>query len=805
MLKKVALAIAILLAWSSPIFAQTTATASATVTVGGGPPPPPPPPPPPTATATATVTVSPSTITVVPFTDLVIDNAPPLNLPNKAIGDINKDGLIDVVVAESCITGGGMFWYQNPGSNGSGTWIKHRIFSGSWSTDMQVADIDGDGYPDIITAKNNGGCGNGNEVYWYQNPGASGGAWIEHDIGWSGFSNGAHDIEVGDFNKDGKIDVAVNGGLFIQNSPTSWTFVNIGRGGQEGTGVGSIIGDGYPDIIGPGPNGSVIWFENPQHTGQPVTGTWIQHTVIASGWTANMGITLADINGDGKIDIVVSNAESPGKIVWYQQPSNPRTGVWVSHLVGLADYVHTFKVADVNHDGKLDVVFAEMQQSSQHRVGVFYNTGGGLSWVLQVISTVGSHNIRVGDITSNGNTSIMGANWLSSGAIDHGAVHVWRNDLPPATLDSWTYIHADSTRAASQYGNGDFGLGFGDINGDGFQDIASGHYFYRNPGGNMTTVPWPRVTLPSDPSRAGVLDASLLFSAAGSGNPSDILAEYLPDVVWLHTNDQGVTWTPKVVAQVLRTGHGNSRTVYLMPNISPGSTNILLSGGDGIYSLQMPTNPNITPWPTTKITSTASEQKGFGVGDINGDGHPDIATNVGESGPLNKNLYWWTNPWGNGLWVQHPIGTTVNQIKMVVIADINGDGRPDVVVSEEANPANVYWFEAPLDPINGTWIRHTVATGLAEVDSMSVADMDHDGHLDIVVGEIFGSKRVIIYQNANAGSGWGSSWVPHVVSSGKESHNGTRVIDLNGDGKLDIVSIAYWLYQDLHIWRNDNQ
>jgi hypothetical protein len=713
---------------------------------------------------------------------------------------------MDVVVADSA--GGGMYWYENPGGNGSSTWVKHTIFStGSWSTDMQVADVDGDGYPDIIVPKSSSGVGNGNQVYWYQNPGASGGAWIEHYIGYSGFSNGAHDVEVGDFNNDGQIDVAVNGGLFIQNSPTSWTFVNIGRGGQEGTGVGSILGDEYPDIVAPGPGGSVIWFENPQHTGHPVTSTWIQHTIVASGWTSHMGITLADINGDGKLDIVVSNAESPGQIVWYQQPTDPRTGTWISHKVGSADYVHTFKVADVNHDGLLDVVFAEMQQSSLHRVGVFYNTGGGLSWTLQVISTLGSHNIRVGDITGNGNISIMGVNWQASWALDHGVVHVWRNDLAPSALNNWTYIHADSTRTASNspYGNGDFGLGFGDINGDGFQDIASGHYFYRNPGGNMTSVPWPRITLPHDPSNGGVLDASLLFSAAGGGNPSDILAEYLPDVVWLHTNDQGVTWTPKVVAQIPKTSHGNSRSVKLVPNLLPGSTNILLSGGDGTYSLQIPTNPNSTPWPTTKITSSVSEQQGVGVGYINGDGHPDIATNGGESGSLTTTLYWWTNPWRTGPWAQHLIGTTLNKIKMIEIADINGDGRPDVVVSEEANPANVYWFEAPPDPINGTWIRHTVATGLAEVDSMSVSDIDHDGHPDIVVGEIKGSQRVIIYQNANTGSGWGSSWVPHVVSSGKESHNGVRLVDLNGDGHLDIVSIAYFLYQDLHIWRNDNR
>ena len=78
-------------------------------------------------------------------------------------------------------------------------------------------------------------------THWYKNPGDTGGDWIEYHIGLTGRGNGAHDVEVGDFNKDGKIDVAVNAGLFIQNNPGSWTFVDIGRDTEEGTGVGNCF------------------------------------------------------------------------------------------------------------------------------------------------------------------------------------------------------------------------------------------------------------------------------------------------------------------------------------------------------------------------------------------------------------------------------------------------------------------------------------------------------------------------------------------------------------------------------------
>jgi hypothetical protein len=387
---------------------------------------------------------------------------------------------------------------------------------------------------------------------------------------------------------------------------------------------------------------------------------------------------------------------------------------------------------------------------------------------------------------------------LGTAAINAGEV-----PTVPIGLDQWTYIHADDSRVpAFGQREGDFGIGFGDLNGDGKLDIASGAYFYRNPGGDMTQTPWPRVTLPNDPETGKGVDAGLLFSVTGTGPTRDIIAEDLPNIVWLHANDsEGNSWTAKVVAHMPRVRHGNGRSI-LLAHIIPGNKrpDILLSGGGGTFLLQIPDDPKAGDWPIMKITSTdADEQKGIGVGDIDGDGHLDL---VLAKGFRLTQVEWWRNPGdGSTNWVRHFIGNTINMSKMMAVADVNGDGRPDVVATDsEANDCYLFWFEAPADPVNGDWVRHKVDHGYNGLDSLSVADLNRDGKPDIVIGETKDQHRLAIYENVNGGQ----SWKKHLIDQGKESHKGAQAVDLNGDGRLDIVSIAYFDYKDLHVWRNDN-
>src|SRR6266404_3653241 len=354
-------------------------------------------------------------------------------------------------------------------------------------------------------------------------------------------------------------------------------------------------------------------------------------------------------------------------------------------------------------------------------------------------------------------------------------------------LNKWTYILADSTRAPVSAGRGWFGLAFGDLNSDGYQDIASGPYFYRNPGTDMTATPWPRVMLPHNPRTGKPLDAGLLFSVTGDEPTRDILAEDLPDIVWLHTEDAlGNTWKARIIAQMPRTDHGNGRTTRLVRIPTQRRPAIVLSAGGGTYLLRIPEAPDVDDWPIIRITtSNAGEQKGVGTGDLNRDGYFDVAVAAGMGAPLTE-VDWWSNPGdGSDRWTKHPIGHVEHDAKMIEIVDINNDGRLDVIVTEQSPPAGVFWFEAPADATQTNWVRHKIAGGYDGLDSLSVADLNHDGQPDIIVGETKAQQRLAIYENVNHGA----SWVEHIVDQGKESHKGAQAVDLDGDGDLDLVSI----------------
>ncbi len=366
---------------------------------------------------------------------------------------------------------------------------------------------------------------------------------------------------------------------------------------------------------------------------------------------------------------------------------------------------------------------------------------------------------------------------------------------------NWTYIQVDSNRA--KWGDFDqakkwmkyFGLSASDATGNGYKDIVSGRYFYRNPGGDMTAK-WQRVDF-------GFNVDGMLFVDVDSDRYSDVIAEALPDVYWLEARDKdGSSWEATKICTLPKTGHVNGQGYTLAQIIPGGKPEILLSTGDGIYCLQIPRNPAGGNWPKTRIARQASEE-GIGTGDINGDGDIDIAAGYGEKArDKGMSVAWWQNPGnGTGDWKLHHVGTTIRLVDRVAIADLNADGRADIIVTEERWPepedAHVYWYQQGGEPKSQSWLRHTIA-GQNTTNNLDIADMDGDGDTDLITAEHRGTKKMQIWENDGKGN-----FTEYVVDKGKESHLGAQVFDMDNDGDLDIISIAWDSYRYLHLWRND--
>ena len=365
-------------------------------------------------------------------------------------------------------------------------------------------------------------------------------------------------------------------------------------------------------------------------------------------------------------------------------------------------------------------------------------------------------------------------------------------------LDAWTYIQVDDSR--QPWGTWDepgwlryFGLAMADVTGDGYKDIVAGRYFYRNPGGDMSNK-WPRIDMGSN------VDGMLFVDVDGDAY-GDVIATALPDVYWLEAEDiQAAHWKRTAIGKLKKTGHVNGQGYILAQIVPGGRQEILLACEDGVYCFEIPAQPDRGNWPKTRVAHETMDE-GIGVGDLDADGDIDIVCGRNENEKYV--VVWFANPGdGSSDWPAHLMGPSAHAPDRIVLADMNADGRLDVVVSEERYPgkepdANLSWYEQ-MTP--GAFKQHIVTTEYS-LNNLDVADMDGDGDVDIITCEHKGPKgrqKLQIFENDGQGT-----LKEHIIDRGKESHLGARVADMDGDGDYDILSAAWDYPEFLHLWRND--
>jgi hypothetical protein len=584
-----------------------------------------------------------------------------------AVGDFNGDGKLDVAVSDSDLAASGVDIMLG---NGDGTFQAPVTYTTAEDPRMViVGDFNGDGKLDLATANADSetisvllGKGDGTFQTHKDNSTAIAASCISLAAGALSdnrrldivagcqsegevvvlISNGngtfkaakaypvpagVDIVALGDFNGDGKLDVAVtNSGTYDMvsilpgtGSGTLKAAVVFGTNyGPSGIAAADFNGDGKLDIVtadNGGPFGvTMATISVLLSNGKDIFAARTDYSVGSGSLTgAYSGIAAADLTGNGKSDLIVpiTYADAPYEFSILKNKGNGTFDAAVNYALPIGP--NAVAAGDFNNDHKADI--AVMNFGGSGSISVLLNSGTGTfpTYTQYPINGYG-YGIAVGDFNKDGNLDIVATDLV--------------NNTVSVLLGNGT--GAFPTFATYATGSFPYGVTVGDFNGDGWPDIAVAD------------------------ERGGTVSI-LLNKADGSGT-------FLPKVDYAAAGGGG----PISIAAGSFRGNG-IMDLAVATESAFGGIVVLLGNGDGTFQTAVPYD-------------TLNNANGVVVGDFNNDGNLDLAVSTASAGSSFAFITIFPGN-GDGTFGSGVTLTSGALPSGIVAADFNGDGGLDLATA----------------------------------------------------------------------------------------------------------------------------